>query len=277
MTTGRRVVSARSLVADAELPTHEASRLLQAATGRDRASLARDDAVTSAHAQTFEELVARRARGEPLQYIEGTSQFGPIEVVIDPRVLIPRPETEELWEFVVSRLAADPPAVVVDLGTGSGNLALAIKHSFRHAEVHAVELSVGAFEVARMNVAKTGLDVHVHNGDLFAPLPAALRGQVDLIVSNPPYVSSDERGSLPAEIRDHEPAMALFAGSDGLDVLRRVIDSSETWLAPGGLLACEIGSDQGAAATKLVSWADPEIVTDLSGRDRFLFATKGGL
>lgn len=275
MTTGRRVVSARSLVAESSIPTHEAARLLEVATGRDRASIARDDELTLDHAGRFEDLLVRRRGGEPLQYIEGSSQFGPVELAVDSRVLIPRPETEQLWELVVSRLAPSPPSVIVDLGTGSGNLALALKHSFRDAEVHAVDLSPEAIEVAQTNIAKSTLELSLYRGDLFAPLPRELRGTVDLVISNPPYVAEGERGSLPAEVREHEPPMALFAGADGLDVLRRIIESASDWLSPGGLLACEIGAHQGESAAKLVTWGHPEIARDLAGRDRFLLVTKG--
>ncbi len=275
MTTGRRVISARSLVADAELPVHEAARLLETATGRDRVSIARDDAVHPEQVKLFDHLVARRRTGEPLQYIEGSSQFGPVEVAVDSRVLIPRAETEQLWELVVANMSALPPAVIVDLGTGSGNLALALKHAFRDAEVHAVELSPQAFELAQMNVARSGLDVQMYLGDLFEPLPGGLRGAIDLLISNPPYIATGERDSLPAEVRDHEPEMALFAGDDGLDVLRRIVGAAPEWLSPGGLLACEIGADQAERASELVTWGRPEIVKDLAGRDRFLLITKG--
>jgi len=275
VTTGRRIVSARALIGETELPVHEATRLLQTASGRDRGSIARDDSLTPEHADRFDSLVSRRQRGEPLQYIEGSSQFGPVEVAIDPRVLIPRPETEQLWELVVGRLSLSEPATIVDLGTGSGNLALALKHAFATAEVHAVDLSADAVDVACMNVEQAGLEVNVHHGDLFEPLPSRLRGQIDLLISNPPYISTADRDSLPAEVRDHEPDMALFAGYDGLDVLRRIIEAAPTWLAPGGLLACEVGADQGDSARELVTWGRAEVIADLAGRNRFLLVTKG--
>lgn len=275
MTTGRRVVSARSLIGESELPVHEASRLLQVATGRDRAGLARHDTLEIEHVERFDELVQRRRSGEPLQYLEGSSQFGPVQLKIDRRVLIPRPETEELWELVVTRLIHEPPALVVDLGTGSGNLALALKYAFPEAEVHAVELSAAAADLAAENISNSGLDVTLHRGDLFDGLPPSLAGAVDLIVSNPPYIATPQREALPTEVRDHEPEIALFAGEDGLDVLRRVIEGAASWLAPGGTLACEIGSDQGRQALELAGWADATIARDLAGHERFLIAEKG--
>lgn len=276
MSTGRRVVSAGSLIVESELPAHEAGRLLQKASGLDRTSIARDDKIEDVHASRFELLAERRKSGEPLQYLEGTAQFGPIELAVDPRVLIPRPETEQLWELVVSELADRHPAVVVDLGTGSGNLALAIKHSFPSAEVHAVDVSYAALSAAASNVATARVEISLHRGDLFEALPAGLAGTVDLVISNPPYISWNERTSVATEVRDHEPAVALYGGHDGLSVLRRVIAAAPTWLAPGGLLACEIGAEQGEAVAELAAALHPRIVKDLSQRDRFLIARKDG-
>jgi release factor glutamine methyltransferase len=274
-TTGRRVISGRSLVADSGLPVHEADRLLEAATGRDRTSLYRDDALDSAGAARFDELADRRRVGEPLQYLEGSSQFGSIEVTVDPRVLIPRPETEQLWELVVSMLSDRPPGVVVDLGTGSGNLAIALKTSFPDAAVHAVDVSAGSLEVAAHNAAALGSEIALYHGDLFEPLPAEIRGRVDLVMSNPPYIATGDHSALPPEVRDHEPAIALFAGPDGLSVLRRIVASAPDWLAPDGLLACEIGEAQGAALLEMAAALNPRIIKDLAGRDRFLIAQKG--
>lgn len=275
MTTGRRIFSARALMDEAGLPEHEAARLLQKATGRTRTELARERAIDREDAARFTQLAARRLQGEPLQYIEGSSQFGPIEVAVDPRVLIPRPETEQLWELLVARLSGSNPQIIVDLGTGSANLAIALKHSFPGARVYAVDISPDAVAVARENVKASGLDVAVHHGDLFAALPNSLAGRIDLIVSNPPYIACDERETLPAEVRDHEPAIALYGGEDGLDVLRRIITATPDWLRPGGVLACEIGSGQRSAVAKLASDLESTIVQDLSGRDRFLIAQKG--
>lgn len=275
MTTGRRVVTARSLVDETRLPGHEASRLLQVASGLSRAQLAAGHQLDPTKVAAFELLVARRRNGEPLQYLEGSAQFGPVEVAVDPRVLIPRPETEQLWEMTVARCSAEPPRLIVDLGTGSGNLALAMQAAFPEATVHAVEVSAGAFELASRNVARSGGTVELHRGDLFAALPEELRGRIDLVVTNPPYVAATDFEALPPEVRDYEPAVALFGGEDGLAVLRRIIAGAADWLAPGGWLACEIGSEQGAAVLELSEGFTAEVAPDRSGRDRFLFAQKG--
>ncbi len=274
-TTGRRVISLRSRVADSGLPAHEADRLLEAATGRDRTSLYRDDTLDSTGAARFDELADRRRAGEPLQYLEGTSQFASIEVSVDRRVLIPRPETEQLWELVTTMLAERPPRVVVDLGTGSGNLAIALQNQFPDAEVHAVDVSAGSLEVAARNVAASGYEIFLYRGDLFEPLPREICGRVDLVISNPPYIATGEHSALPAEVRDHEPAVALFGGPDGLSVLRRIVAVAPEWLSPDGVLACEIGEEQGASLLEIAAALGPKIIKDLAGRDRFLIAQKG--
>lgn len=273
--TGHRVVSARSLVTDVGLPDHEATRLLESASGRTRTSLIQDDKISADVAERFSDLAARRQSGEPLQYIEGSAQFGPIEVAVDSRVLIPRPETEQLWELVSFRLGDDPPQTIVDLGTGSGVLALALKHRFPKAEVHAVDVSASAIVVARRNIAESGDSIELYQGDLFEPLPSALRGRVDLLISNPPYIATSDHPELPSEVRDHEPPIALFGGDDGMNVLRRIVAQAPEWLSSGGLLACEIGADQGSAVAELAADLEPNIVKDLSGKDRFLIAQKG--
>ena len=274
-TTGRRVISLRSLVADSGLPAHEADRLLEAATGRDRTSLYRDDTLDRTGAARFDELADRRRAGEPLQYLEGTSQFASIEVSVDRRVLIPRPETEQLWELVTTMLAERPPRVVVDLGTGSGNLAIALQHQFPDAEVHAVDVSAGSLEVAARNVAASGYEIFLYRGNLFEPLPREICGRVDLVISNPPYIATGEHSALPAEVRDHEPAVALFGGPDGLSVLRRIVAVAPEWLSPDGVLACEIGEEHGASLLEIAAALGPKIIKDLAGRDRFLIAQKG--
>jgi release factor glutamine methyltransferase len=264
-------VSSSALLREAEdLPEHEAIRLLLAAASADRSWLLGNPIVAPDMADRFRDYAARRRIGEPLQYIEGSAQFGPIEVTVDRRVLIPRPETEQLYEAAVEKLHAIRSPVVVDLCTGSGNLALAIKHTVPAARVVATDLSPEAVTVAKENAARLMLQIEVAEGDLFAALPADLAGSVDLIVSNPPYVTRDECALLPAEVADWEPSLALDGGADGLDILEQIAIEAPNWLRPGGWLMCEIGERHGAAAEQLFAPFRPEIHRDLAGRDRFL-------
>ncbi|HSM01458.1 MAG TPA: peptide chain release factor N(5)-glutamine methyltransferase [Acidimicrobiia bacterium] len=256
------------------VPDHELRRLVASVTGRDAASLVLDPSLTDDERRRLDALVIRREAGEPLQYLEGTVEFGPLTLKIDQRALIPRPETEVLWEEAVRSLGdAGPGTVIVDLGTGSGCLALALKHAFPEARVYATDTSEDALSLAKENAALTRLEVEFLHGDLFEPLPQRLRGRIDLVVSNPPYVGSGEE--LPAEIRDHEPHEALFAGPRGTEVVGRIADEGYWMVGVGGWVVCEIGDGQAADALRLFGAFDREIRPDLSGRDRILVARKG--
>lgn len=263
-------VSIAALLAEVpDLAGHEARRLLLAAAGQQVAWLMSDAQVDSATANRFRRLVARRRYGEPLQYIEGSVTFGPLELQADQRALIPRPETEGLWELAVAEMA-NAPAVVVDLCTGSGNLALACKHRFPKATVYAVDISAAAIDLARDNSDRLRLDVDFLIGDLFSPLPRQLQGAVDLIASNPPYVSEADVALLPREIRDFEPLQALVAGPRGTEVLARIAADAAKWLAPRGVIACEIGETQIGDCLELFAAYDPRIERDLAGRARYV-------
>lgn len=256
------------------IPLHEIDRLRRAVTGRSPASLAVAPALTPAERQELEQLIARRQAGEPLQYLEGTVEFGPLTLKIDRRALIPRPETERLWEEAVRSLGvAGPGTVIVDLGTGSGCLALALKHAFPEAAVFATDVSEEALSLAKENAEHTGLDVTFLHGDLFAPLPERLQGRIDLVVSNPPYVADGD--GLPSEIRDHEPHQALFAGPRGTEILARIAADAYWMVGVGGWVLCEIGDGQAEEASGLFFAYDRELRTDLAGRDRILVARKG--
>lgn len=247
-----------------------------AATGRSRAQLLADPRLDPAEQDRLDALVARRRAGEPLQYLEGRLPFGPIEVQVDRRALIPRPETEQLWEAAVAALGqAGPGTPLVDLGTGCGVLALALKHAFPAAPVYATDLSPGALALAGENATALGLEVAFLLGDLFTPLPDRLRGRVELIVANPPYLSEAEWEGLPDEIRVHEPREALVAGPTGTEVLARIAEEGFWWLATGGRLLCEIGETQGEAALEMFGAYAREVRPDLAGRPRFLVARKG--
>lgn len=254
------------------LPDHEARRLLLLATGLDPAGLASLAALSSDQEAQFKELVERRLAGEPLQYIEGTAQFGPIEVKVDPRVLIPRPETEVLWERAVAALGqADAGTVIVDLGTGSGALALALKYAFPLARVYATDIDPDALQLARENVEGAGVTVLA--GDLFSALPFGMRGNIDLLVANPPYVADEDE--LPPEVGDHEPAVALLAGPHGDEVLARMAEQAFYWVKAGGWIFIEIGETQGDRALELFGDFQCEVLNDLAGRPRILAGYRG--
>ena len=238
-----------------DLPAHELRRLQDAATGPDH--LAR--------------LIEERRAGAPLQYLEGTAAFGPLELVVDARVLIPRPETEQLWELAVS--SVESPAVVVDLGTGSGALGLALATTFPSARVVATDISSAALEVAAVNRDRLGLPVELYRGDLYEALPVELTGRIDLLVTNPPYVSEGEWVQLSADVRA-EPRMALVAGPQGTEVWDRIIDGCGRWLAPSGVIVGEIGETQGehVRARLEKELGEARIEADLTGRPRFVVA-----
>ena len=251
-----------------DLPQHESRRLLEAATGRSWTELLLGVDLSSDDVEVFRALVERRRAREPLQYIEGSAQFGLIEVAVDPRVLVPRPETEQLYEIACG--VVDNPSVIVDLCTGSGNLAIALKHAFPDATVYATDISPEAVDLARENVENAGLDVTILRGDLFDPLPDHLRGGVDLIVSNPPYLAAAELADLPIDVRDHEPTMALVAGPIGDEVLARIAGAALDWLRPGGVIACEISEFHGPVIAAHFAHIGGKIRRDLSGKERFV-------
>jgi len=258
-----------------DLPAHETERLVAAITGTALRAFRADD-LTSEQQAALDDLTARRLAGEPLQYLEGTAAFGPLEVAVDGRALIPRPETEGLWELAVAALEnVGPGTTIVDLGTGTGVLALALKQAFPAARVLAVDDSEDALALARQNAERLGLEIEALQGDLFDALPKDLMGRLDLAVSNPPYVAEHEWAGLPMDVRDHEPRHALVAGPSGTEVLERIADDGYWWLGVGGYLLCEIGETQGSHMDLAFGAFDRHIRQDLTGRDRYVVARKG--
>lgn len=238
-----------------EIPDHELRRL-RAVASPDR---------------PLESLIARRLGGEPLQYIEGSAPFGPLDLIVDERVLVPRPETEGLFEIAAKMMRN--PMVIVDLCTGSGALALALKKRFPAAAVFATDVSADAIDVALANMDRTGLAVSFAVGDLFDPLPTSLLGKADLIVANPPYVSEGEFEVLPADVK-REPRVALVSGPTGLEIIERIGTTVVDWLRPGGVVAVEIGDTQGVSAAGMFKRLPAVVREDLSGRDRYVVAVK---
>lgn len=223
----------------------------------------------------FKQRLLRRAKREPLQYIEGHAAFRDLVLRVDRRVLIPRPETESLVQAVLDWAEGRDGLTALDVGTGSGAIALALASEGPFRRVVAVDLSAGALEVARANAteAAPGAPVEFRPGSLY---DAVAGERFDVVVSNPPYVGEEERGTLDTEVRDWEPAAALFAGQGGLDVIRPLVGAAPEHLFPGGLLALEIGATQGDAVCALVretgAFAEPRVVKDLAGRDRIVLA-----
>ncbi len=222
-----------------------------------------------AHGRDVAELVRRRLSGEPLQYVLGTAAFRRLELLVGPGVFIPRPETELVAERAMALLG--PGGTLVDLCTGSGAIALAVADERPDARVIATEVSPAAARWATDNQRAAGLEVQLHEGDLFGPLPPALRGAVDVVVSNPPYVDERERSSLPRDVVGHEPEVALFAPGVGTSVIERITAEAPEWLRNGGWLVVEIGETQGDAVRELLvarGFTDVGIAPDLTGRDR---------
>lgn len=263
--TGRRKPSdsSDSPAGHAALPTHERLRLVAAVTGRGRWKVRAEPVLTSDQQRRFDELVARRLSGEPLQYLEGTVAFGPLEVAVDERVLIPRPETEYLFELVGK---GPVPNLVVDLCTGSGALALTLKKKFPSARVIGTDVSEAAVEVAKANGFANDLAVEWYAGDLFDALPGQVAGMIDLLVSNPPYIAERDWAGLPKDVR-REPRLALVAGPTGMEVAEKVLAGVRQWLRPSGEAWVEVGEDQAQFLAKKFSG---QVVADQYGRDRFV-------
>ncbi|MER8232426.1 putative protein N(5)-glutamine methyltransferase [Streptomyces sp. NPDC094049] len=213
---------------------------------------------TARDADELDALVARRTAGIPLEHVVGWADFAGLRVGVDPGVFVPRRRTEFLVERAVA-LAA-PGALCVDLCCGSGAAGAVLLSAVPGARVHASDIDPAAVRCARRNIEPRG--GRVHEGDLFAPLPAALRGRVEILVANVPYVPTGEVGLLPPEAREYEPLVALDGGPDGLDVLRRVAAEAPRWLAPGGRLLVETGERQAARATEAVAahGLEPQII-----------------
>lgn len=255
-------------------------RVLEEASGLDRAQLVRHlDAPAPSRAVAYAEaMVERRAAGEPLQYVLGRWSFRRLDLLVDRRVLIPRPETEVVAGVAIGelrRLAGDRPLVAVDLGTGSGAIALALADEVPRARVWATDVSAGALAVAAANLAGTGSlvgpRVRLVLGDWFDALPEELRGRVGVVVSNPPYVADGE--VLPAEVADWEPTGALYAGPSGLEGIEAVVTGAPGWLARPGSVVVEVAPHQAEQAVRLATTAGfdhAEVVDDLAGRARVL-------
>jgi len=265
-------------------PASDGAELMSRLLGRERGELRQffDRALTARQSAVFEEWVKRREAGEPVQYITGRAAFRHLDLAVDRRVLIPRPETELLVDAVLEHLAAGDwsrrSPVVLDLGTGSGCIALAVAQEHPQARVVASDASPAALDVARANAAGLGLADRVTfvEGHWFGAVGAEER--FDVIVSNPPYISFDEATALPSDVRDWEPPTALFADEGGLADVREILDDAPRHLRAGGLLALELAETRAAEVASWLEgahdWASVEVRTDLAGRPRMLLARR---
>jgi release factor glutamine methyltransferase len=301
-----------SLLRAAQVPSHTlaAELLLMHTLGRDRAWVHShpEDALDPATAQKFLALIARRAAGEPVQYLTGKQEFWGLEFEVTPAVLIPRPETEHVMEVALARLgergikihmdtgAPRETLRVADVGTGSGCLAIALAWELPHAQVFATDISPPALEVARRNATRHGVSdrIHFSQADLLGGLektdpssvgarhavPASTQNgsEFDLIVSNPPYIARSEADQLQREVLDHEPHAALFGGPTGIEMYQRIVDQARDLLRDRGILVLELGHDSADHVREIFeaqpAWTKVVITMDLAGIPRVLAAER---
>jgi release factor glutamine methyltransferase len=252
-------------------PRATAETLLMHLLGTDRAGLyTRPGRLDGRTAKLLGRALCRRCSGTPVQHLTGEQQFLDLVLRVEPGVFVPRLETEVLAVAALTLIAEQPRPLVVDVGTGTGAVALAVKSRRPDAEVLATDRSADAVALARWNAERLGLAVRVLEGDLLEPLPAELRGRVDLIVSNPPYLTEAEYRDVPLEVRA-DPRGALVGGTT---VHRRLASGAPGWLQAGGALAVEIGEGQGSEVrTMFEAWsAEVRVLPDLTGRDRVVVA-----
>lgn len=259
---------------------NEARWLVERASGFDGTefALGLDEPVTARAHAYFHSMLDRRAAGEPLQYVIGQWGFRRLDLYVDRRVLIPRPETEMVVQVALAELRAlGKRPNVVDLGTGSGAIALSIAVEVPSAQVVATDASADALAVAQANLSGIGTlaagRVRLEQGSWFGAVPPALRGQVQLVVSNPPYIGDDEL--LPGEVADWEPRRALRAGPTGMEDIEHIVAEAPSWLARPGVLVVELAPHQAGLAIGLArdaGFTSAEVRLDLSGRERMLLA-----
>ena len=268
-----------------ENPRLQAELLMAQSLGLNREGLYihLKDRLSDGAKERLEEFVRRRASGEPLQYILGKQEFWSGDFRVDPRVLIPRPETEILVEQALSILSTIPferTPSVLEIGTGSGAVAISLLREAKNLLIMATDISREALLLARENARGMGVlrEIIFVNGDLFGPFHSRKEGPFDLILSNPPYISRPEIETLPREIREHEPAIALNGGEDGLDFYRNIVRQAPSYLRKEGWLLLELGQGQGERITELIheigAFSKPDLLKDLSGIERVVKAQK---
>ncbi|HKW89902.1 MAG TPA: peptide chain release factor N(5)-glutamine methyltransferase [Candidatus Acidoferrales bacterium] len=271
---------------EANVPSHAlaAELLLMHALGRDRTWMYANPeaAVDAAAAEKFFTSIARRAAGTPTQYLTGRQEFWGLEFEVTPAVLIPRPETEHVVEVALERLGAEGANArlnIADVGTGSGCIAVALAKELPQAEIFATDVSAEALEVARRNAERHAVEERVRLVECNLLVGAGeTAGQLDLIVSNPPYVARDEAAQLPREVREHEPHAALFAGPSGAEIYEALTAQAAKRLRRGGLLVVEIGYGALERVRPLFNdpqvWTNIRVTNDLAGIPRVISAAR---
>jgi release factor glutamine methyltransferase len=291
---------ARLRAAEVASHTLAAELLLMHSLGCDRTWLYTnpETPVNPGAVQAYFALVARRASGEPTQYLTGKQEFWGLEFEVTPAVLIPRPETEHVIEVALERLgprgikidmatgAPSPELRIADVGTGSGCLAVAFAHELPHARITATDISAAALEVARRNAARHSVQDRIHfvhtsllDACIDNPLLTSLGSRpFDLIASNPPYVARTQAGTLAREVRDHEPHAALFGGPTGIEIYSRLIEQAHLLLCAGGILVLELGHNSADEVRKMLDvephWTGVSVTSDLAGIPRVLAAIR---
>jgi release factor glutamine methyltransferase len=264
-------------------PRTNAELLLGAVLNKSKVDLYlnKDRILTSDEIEKFNQSIKERISGRPVQYIMGTVEFFGLQFKVDERVLIPRPETETLVEVVMEQLANKENPKIIDLGTGSGAIAISLAKSLKSPFIYATDVSKEALKVAKENALRNKVESQIEFfcGDLFEPLKNKnLKGQIDCVVSNPPYVSKEEFENLPKEVKDYEPVIALESEKDGLFFHKKIIEDSLDFLKKGGLLALETAFGQAGKVADLIreskDFSGIEIRKDLGGIDRVVIAIK---
>jgi len=282
---GDEIDTAAKTFADAGIDSarNDAEWVAAAALGRRRSEVVGhlDAEMPDEAGERFKKMIVRRARREPLAYIVGTVVFRGLELEVGAGCLVPRPETEVTAERAILR-ARDGSGrpTVVDVGTGCGAIALAMAAEVPDARIFATEAVGAARGWALRNLARTGLRCTLLPGSLMRPLHPALGGGVDVIVSNPPYVSEEEWEHLEPEVRRFEPKEAVVGGETGLEIILELLEQVRMWLAPGGWLVIEIAETQGERVSRLLGilgYRDVAVTSDLAGRDRVVEARWVGL
>lgn len=260
-------------------PRLDAELLLGYVMNKERLQLYLDfeEVVPKEHLAKYRELVKKRSQRVPVSYLINRKEFLSLDFYVDENVLIPRPETEVLVETILQDKSDSRR--LVDVGTGSGAIAISIAKTRTNWEIFAVDVSPEVIEIAMQNAQKHGVEENITflQGNLFEPIDSSL--SFDWIVSNPPYIASDKFDDLMPEIREYEPRIALDGGEDGLDLIRSLIEGAPSFLVPEGKIAIEIGFDQGNAVRSLIesnpAYTECNIIQDYSGNERVVVASKG--